>query len=391
MKTVDIEPFIRPSSTGENALCAGRPLMQATMVALHGKREAAPEANMGHKAHAWGESGVRLLTTDMDDMEPLEEVADIESVIRDLRRNMAEARNGGQDCAVDTWTERVVEDYVRFIHGLIVKHGISPDNVLVEERLDMTDIGFRNGGTSDCILVVPFKLVIVVDLKAGFLEQEEAADHSQIAGYGVSAALRFQTKDVMVFIAQPRQEKSKRFSGATFDAAAIKETAAWISSVNNRCRATNPELTAGYAQCANCQALARCAAAKEMMMNAQEALETLGMPLDADGRGALADAAKLAERFADAGKEIVKAALKAGESATGWKLGSPRALRSVANPGQALATLAANGITMRALSEMEAVTIKLGALTPEAEAFIAEHITEKLSDPPLTQNKAGRK
>ncbi len=183
--TVDIEQFIRPSSTGENALCAGRPMLQAHVVNQIGEQPSADIANLGHRAHAWGECGIRNLAYG-DDFELRDEIAPIEEAIADMRK-AHEIED--KDQQLDSWTLRVVEDYVRFVHSLILKHEIAPCDVLVEERLDMLDIGFTRGGTSDCILVKPFKRLIVIDLKAGFLEQEDATEHSQIAGYGVAGAL----------------------------------------------------------------------------------------------------------------------------------------------------------------------------------------------------------
>lgn len=126
------------------------------------------------------------------------------------------------------------------------------------------------------------------------------------------------------------------------------------------------------------------------MMQTKEALETLGPPMDADTRGELADAAKLSEKFAEVGKGIAKTALQAGEKVTGWKLGTPRAMRSVADPRAAIQALAENGITVEDLTKMEALTFKVGALTPPALELVESFITEKLSDPPLTQDKKGR-
>ena len=125
-------------------------------------------------------------------------------------------------------------------------------------------------------------------------------------------------------------------------------------------------------------------------MDAQEALAVLGKPSAPDELGKLADAAKLAEKFAETGKDLVKAELIAGHPATGWKLGAPRATRSVVDVPAALVELESAGIKPADLAEVGALTIKVGELPDAAEAIIAARITEKLSSPSLTQDKRGR-
>lgn len=382
------EGFIRPSSTSENAACPARPIMQAAVVELLGQRKAAKEADLGNRAHAWGESGIRLLVQDTETCEPLDQISDIESALAELRD---EHQKEEPSRRVDPWTWRVVESYVRFVHGLILKYGIEPANVLVEEVLDVAELGYGNGGRSDCLLVIPYDLVVVVDLKAGFVEQEEAADHDQASGYACAAAQRFKAKRVEVWIAQPRQERDRRFSGATFDADALRDTAAWIQAVNRRCRAPDAELIPAYHQCHTCRALTLCPAAQEYIVNASDALALLGKPSTPDTLGALADAAKLAEKFAENGKELVKAELIAGGAATGWKLGAPRAISSVVDVPAALAELEAAGVTAVQLAGYDAISIKVNKLPDEIEAAIASRITESLSSPPLTADRSTKR
>lgn len=384
--TFDITPFIRPSSTEENALCPGRPTMQAATVALFGKPKATAEADLGTRAHSWAEAGVRLLAQDMDTCETLDAIRPIEEAMSVLRE-VHEVDDPAD--RLDGWSWYVVERYVRFVHGLILKHGIEPANVLVEHRLDVADLGYGNGGagTSDCILVVPFERVIVVDLKAGFVEQDDATHHAQLSAYGVAAALHFKAETVEVWVAQPRQARDQRFTGATFDAQALRETAAWIRAVNARCRATDPELVAGYRQCNYCAALPHCRAARELIMNASEALAALGKPLDPVAFGELADAAKLAEKFAEAGKAIVKEHLTAGGEAVGWRLGEPRANRFVARPGEAIGKLRDAGLVEDIAA---AASLSVSRLSPAALEAIQDHLTEKLSAPPLTQDRRAK-
>ena len=122
-------------------------------------------------------------------------------------------------------------------------------------------------------------------------------------------------------------------------------------------------------------------------MDAKEALEIIGQPLDADGFGELADSAKLADKFAETGKDLAKERLLAGLSVTGWKLGNARATRTITGVPEAIQKLEAAGYGTEA---MEAVSMSVSKLSPSAVAVIEDQITEKLSSPPLTQDKGRR-
>lgn len=377
---MNIEPFIRPSSTDENALCPARPAMQAKVVELVGEPAPTDEANLGHRAHSWGETGVRLLAQD-ESFELLDEIADIESVIAALRdAHQKEDR----DYQLDPWTLSVVERYVRYVHALIVKHDIKPEHVLVEEKLDMVDLGFVNKGTADCVLVVPFKLVIVIDFKAGFVDQGDAVDHGQITAYGAAAAIRFKADYVEVRIAQPRAEKEHRFTGAIFDAPALEQAAAWIRSVNDACRAPNPQLNASFTACSNCKALRLCPAAQEYIVRTLEAFDIIGTPDSPEAWGELIGAAKLAEKRAEQVKDMGKAHIAGGGVALGFKLGAGRAIKTVTQVPAAIQKLEAAGLGAAA---MAAVSMSISKLPPEAADLIAEFVTEKVSEPSLVADK----
>ncbi len=177
-------------------------------------------------------------------------------------------------------------------------------------------------------------------------------------------------------------------NGATFDAEALRKNRAWTAAVINLARGENPKLQASYSACLYCKALPRCPEAQRMIMNAMEALEDLGAPLDAYNMADLIGAAKLAEEFAYVGKALGKAFIVAGNAVPGWKLGNPRAIRSVSEPAIALAKLAEAGISPIALALVGALSFKVGKIPPEVMEHIGSHITEELSQPPLTADKS---
>lgn len=371
--------FIRPSSLAAIAACPGRPLMEAAAEQVLGKQEDSPEASMGHRAHAFVADAIKSWTVAQESGEPDAQWGDC----------IAHACNRAAADGLDAWTVRSIQFCLEAARDLIAKHEIEPENVLVEHWLDMAGMGMK-GGTADMVLVVPFKLVLVADWKFTFMDQGDATEHDQLQAYAAAAALTFQTPEVIVALVAPRAERANRITLAKFDADTLRDNAAWTRAVVARAQAADPELCPSYGACLYCRALTTCPAAKDYIVNASEALAVLGKPSTPDDLGALADAAKLAEKFAENGKDIVKAELIAGKPATGWKLGAPRATRAVVDVPAALGELEAAGITPAQLADAGALTIKVGELPDAAASVIAGRITEKLSSPSLTQDKRAR-
>jgi hypothetical protein len=340
------------------------------VVELDGEPVASEVADLGHDLHARAQIAIEAVVGGLGWDEPIEQAC--ESALAD---------------GVDSWSIYCLRYSLGIVRELAVKYGIELDNILTEHSLDMASLGFTQNGTADVILVIPGDLVVVIDFKYGFVDQGDAADHDQIATYAAAAAETFNAKRVIVALIQPRAEKPNRITQASFDAESLRKNRAWTQAVINLARAENPPLSAGYEQCKFCRALARCPEARKKIMDAKEALEVIGAPLNADGFGELADSAKLADKFAEVGKDMAKERLLSGAPVTGWKLGSPRATRTVVDVPAAIQRLEAAGYGAEA---MEAVSMSASKLTPSAVAVIDDQITEKLSSPPLTQDK-GRK
>lgn len=375
------EKYRRPSALSQIAACEGAPLMQAHVVALDGEPPTAPEAELGTDGH-------RFIAEAIEGWKLAQDTGEHGACWGDT---IALACNEAAAAGLDAWTVRCIQHCLEFARDLIAKHDIHPDNVLTEHPLDMAALGFQRKGTADLVLVIPGKLVIVVDWKLGFIDQGEADDHDQTQAYASAAAETFNAKEVLVWLVQPRAEKAHRRTGATYDADTLRANRAWTVAVLNRSRSSAPQLRAGYSQCVHCKALHRCPEARRYIVDTQEALAALGAPLDGDGYADLIGAAKLAEKFADTGKELGKAYIVAGNQVPGWKLGAGRAIRTVVDVPAALADLEKAGIRAEDLAQADALTIKVGNLPDAAEAVIASRITEKLSSPPLTPDKGSRK
>jgi len=372
------ERFRRPSALAQIAECEGAPLMQAQAVLADGEPPASPLAQMGNDGHGFVASAITLWR-DSADSTPIQ-----------WGEAIAMACSDATAAGLDAWTVRCIQMCADFARDLVQKYDIEPDNVLVEHPLDMAALGFAAKGTADLVLVIPGTLAVVVDWKLGYVDQGEADDHDQTQAYAAAAAETFNAKEVLVWLVQPRAEKAHRRTAATYDAETLRANRAWTVAVLNRSRSDAPQLHAGYGQCCYCKAQHRCPEAKRFIMDTREALHVLGSPLDGEGYADLISAGKLAEKFADTAKDMGKAYIMAGNAVPGWKLGTPRATRSVVDVPAALADLEAAGISAVELARNDALSIRVGGLPDAAEASIAGRIVEKLSSPPLTADKSTR-
>jgi hypothetical protein len=253
---------------------------------------------------------------------------------------MARGRQHAPDAKeVDGWTWRCACDCVRFALALVEKHGIKPDGVLTEQWLDGSPFGITRGGTADLVLVVPFRKVILVDWKLGFLAQDSAEEHDQAATYAVMAASSYQAEDVLVYLYVPRVEESARATAASFDVRTLRATADWSRRVAAAARDPDAELSPSWRACEHCRALPFCPAAKDAIVKAREALESNIVPTTPEEWGKLTGLAKLAGKFSDKGIDLAKAELGAGRKVTGWEIGPPTVERVIPNARDAFLLL----------------------------------------------------
>lgn len=337
--------------------------MEAAVVNAFGEQEDGEDAKMGHKMHALVASAIENWKAGTQN-----------NVISEIADN-----------SLDEYSKHCIKMCIDFANELIAKNEIGPQFVLPEYQLDMSILGMENPGTADLVLVVPFVRVIIVDWKFGYNDQGDASDHDQLQAYAIAAAETFQCDQVIVNLFCPRAEKAKRATAAIFDAESLKKNAEWTHSVVARAKSENPELAPSYGACLYCRALTRCAAAKDFIMQTQQALQFIGDPASPESWGDLASAAKIAEKFGADAKDQCKAHMLKGGSATGWKLGSGRKITTCTNPQEALRKLDAAG--MGAVAR-EAISISIAKLPSEAEEVIKDLIIETASAPSLKAVKS---
>ncbi len=339
------ERFLRPSSIGEIALCPGRALMQAAVVERFGEPDPTAEASVGTVCHTTVAHAIQEWKDGKEWAEAIDYALNLSAV-----------------AGMDAWSVRCCFDACEFARDLIAKYEIEPDNVLIEHALPID--GYAQTGTADLVLVVPFKQVIVVDWKFGYLDQGDADEHDQLSSYAYGAAASFKVKECLIFLYQGRAAKDERCTAAVFDAAALKQNEAWTADALAAARGPNPELVPGYRQCVNCRALTRCQAARRMIVQVQEGIELLGYPTDSAEWGRLAGAAKVAERFASDGKDAVKDHLNLGGAVDGWGLASAGSITKIDVP-KALELAKAGGF-LDALLAHASLKASAAALVPEA-------------------------
>ena len=350
--------------------------MEAAVVNAEGDQPDSPEASMGHQGH-------EIIGRSIECWRLSQEPGGLGKGWDDI---IAQAADEATAAGMTSWDAWCVRFCLEFARDLIAQYDIEPDNVLVEHRMGMADLGMA-GGTGDLILVVPFKRVIVTDWKLGYVEAQEASENDQLQAYGVSAAEEFKTKEVLVYVVTPRAEKDYRVTAGKFDAKALEESSCWTRDVVARAQSPNPELAPEYSACVYCRAMRSCPAVKEHLVNAQEALAVLGAPSTSEAWGEAIGSAKLADKWGEAWREKGKAHLIAGGQAIGFKLGSGKTIESVANVPEVMRLLVEAGMGAEAL---EAASISAGKLTPAARAVVESHITTKISQPSLVADKRSK-
>jgi hypothetical protein len=288
------------------------------------------------------------------------------------------------------WDRWAVAQCLIFVFEKIEQYGITPENVLIEHRMDGEEFGMEKGGTADIVLVVPFKMVYIIDWKFGIIEVDSADVNDQQSAYAIMAARTFKTDKVLVSIVQPKLERNQRITSATYSAYVLKGTENWVLFVCLEAQNENAKLAAAYEQCHYCDSLLLCIEAKEYIMRAIEALQLFGLPSDPQGWADLIGAVKLAERFAEEGKEASKQYLHDGGTAPGWKLRPGGSVSNLKDVESAYAIAKANGMQD---TFIKACSLKLGELKtlygPDTvDALFGRLIETKDKGPSLVATKS---
>ncbi len=296
--------FIRPSSMEAAEICPARPLMESRACALVPglvdlSSVPAQEGTKGHEVLAglFGDA-----------------FAGDWSYAPHVFARM-EDRLG----CLAAWCKDAVRGCVAYALQVIrgLSERFSSIEVLTEIKLDGTQCGIVRGGTADLVILCrqvaggPVVEVHVIDHKCGFLSQGEAADHLQLAIYAVMSWDKWHPPSgVTVHLSAGRR---REYSAGLYDAELITVVRERVRSAVVRSLHPRPQINPARRACYYCRALPFCRPARNYLMKANEELFLFGA--DPADRVALADAAAIAKRFAQAADDVAKLWRKEEEEA----------------------------------------------------------------------------
>ena len=184
------------------------------------------------------------------------------------------------------------------------------------------DIPFGiEGGTPDLLIVVPGKIVHIVDYKFGIHPVTPAEKNRQLQAYGIGAVRKYDPLIVRVTLLQPYGNhcSTHEYSAQELE----KSIAPELDRIIERTKAPDAPIVPGDKQCRNCKAAGVCKQLAtvrpvEMLTNAEI--------------GKFLKVAPLVKRWLDQLEERALAEVEAGREVPGWFLGEGRKTRVWADP-----------------------------------------------------------
>jgi len=119
-------------------------------------------------------------------------------------------------------TDEMIEhakDYAHFIRDMMTTSSL----LLVEERIELTEVNIVLFGTTDAAIVIPFKKIIVGDYKYGVGKKVEAYDNKQMMYYALGLYLKYEAQEIEMIIYQPRVGEEGSVTSYTVTADQIEE------------------------------------------------------------------------------------------------------------------------------------------------------------------------
>lgn len=210
-----------------------------------------------------------------------------------------------------------------FITRFMTENGIPDDaerHIIREIEMSFSDAtGTLFPGHADLIITWPAHSArVVVDLKSGFMEVEDAADNYQLATYACMAQQREPVKLCGVAIVQPRNFGPK-CSSAIYSMEAMRDAAAVIARAFHDSEVPNAPLVAGESQCHFCRAKAACPAYRDKFSQIEITGETAVETIDNETLVKLKRAIRFAKKISDEVDDEMKRRITAG-LLDGWKL-----------------------------------------------------------------------
>jgi hypothetical protein len=244
-------------------------------------------------------------------------------------------------------------------HILTIAHGYKGARpyVVIEKKLDYSDIAEGGFGTGDCVLMCGNDLHII-DFKYGRGVAVSAEDNPQLKLYALGAAKEYgflyDITNVTLHIVQPRLA-----DGISSWSLPFSELTAWGNSIKPKAEQANTG--GGDFRCGDwcrfCKAKASCKARAEYFLTLED---TKGTPADlltdAELGDVLVRALQLKNWVSDI-EEYALAEILAGRDVEGWKAVEGRSNRKITDIDTAFKTLTESGYDEALLYERKPLTL----------------------------------
>lgn len=367
-----------------DALCPGARRLCAYVVERWGNRSGSDAADTGTRCHDVMRATVQHMTRQSPASGPwcpmLIATQFAEKYVDRMHATLA---------GYDRWS---IAQAIIAVYDLIDIYHAQPCLVFTEIHLSgQHEIGLDpQHGQADLVILDPFRRLVIVDYKFGWLYQDEAEDNDQMACYAVLGRKTYTVDEAHVAVIQPRQ-RDCRVSRARFDRTSLENTARWIADVSRRCKDPRAQLCASYMACIYCEAAPWCAACGEWMIEAQDMIYQLETADEPDLVAGVIERAKIAAKIGKDGTEIARELIAHGCEVPGWGLGKPSVTREITDFSAARGIAEDNGLASTFAGACTVSAAKLReVLGPDAFTALFGKVTkENTNKPSVVRCKGG--
>lgn len=252
---------------------------------------------------------------------------------------------------MDGYTDAYLDYILGIAHGYKVK-----PYVVVEKRLDFSNIVPEGFGTGDCILIVNEDLHII-DFKYGKGVPVSAEDNPQMRLYALGAlneySFLFPIKNVIMHIVQPRLDNFSKEQITTID---LNTWAESIKPIAQQAIKGEGEYKCGD-WCRFCKAKATCRARADSFKPLEAFGQALPPLIDNQQVGDILKVAENLKAWVSDLEEYALAEILKGNKIPGWKAVEGRSNRTFTDIDKAFEILKANGFDEALLYERKPITL----------------------------------
>lgn len=250
------------------------------------------------------------------------------------------------------------DDYLQYIKEQAIKRGKDGLHVVIEKRVDFSDIVPDGFGTADCILITG-ETLHVIDFKYGKGVAVSAEDNPQLILYAIGAfnayGFIYPIRAVELHIVQPRISNTNSF---VMTVAHLSDSELWLRERAELAYKGEGYFAPSESSCRFCRARSRCRARAEH--NVQMAFGSIGKlpPLITNEELAayIEQGEDVAKWLSDL-KEYALSACLRGEDIPGYKAVEGRGRRAWTDEAEAFKAIVASGMDENMLYERVALSL----------------------------------